>query len=83
MKVSERQISIDEVLAAGKNGSLEEILGTGTAAVISAVGELKYNDSLWKAPEWKAGPLAQKLFEEITGIQYGHKEDKFGWIDKL
>lgn len=83
IKAGERMITIDEVLRACNDGSLEEIFGTGTAAVISAVGELKFKDTCWKIPEWKPGPLAQRLFDEITGIQYGRTEDRFGWMDKV
>jgi branched-chain amino acid aminotransferase len=79
----ERPISIDEVFAAANNQTLNEVFGTGTAAVISAVGEMKYKNSVWKIPEWKAGPLAQRLFDEITSIQYGRQKDSFKWMVPL
>lgn len=79
----ERPVSIKEVYEAADKGNLNEVFGTGTAAVISAVGEMKYKNSIWKTSEWKPGPLASRLFEEITAIQYGRKKDPFGWMTPL
>lgn len=81
--VVERRISIEEVYAAHANGTLEEVFGTGTAAVISPVSELNWQGNTVTINEGKVGELSQKLFDEITGIQYGDREDKFGWIDKI
>ncbi len=78
-KVSERKISIDEIIEAHEKGILNEIFGTGTAAVISPVGELAHEDKKIIVNNGKTGPIAQMLFEEITGIQYGEKPDKYGW----
>ncbi len=80
MKVSERRISIDEVIEAHKRGKLQEVFGTGTAAVISPVGMLQYKDNEMVINNGKIGPLAQKFYDTITGIQYGEIEDKFGWL---
>ncbi len=80
MNINERMISIDEVSEAYKNNSLVEIFGTGTAAIISSVSKLKYNETIMQFDENNAGELGTKLYEEILGIQYGTKEDKFGWI---
>ena len=77
--VVERRISIDEVISASKRGGLKEAFGTGTAAVISPVGEIQYGDHRIIVNEGKIGPLSQKLYDEITGIQYGEKSDKYGW----
>ena len=82
-KISERRLSIDDVMAAAKNGRLQEAFGTGTAAVISPVGQIVYKDEAVDVSGGKTGPLSQKLFDEITAIQYGQKEDKHGWIEKL
>ena len=82
-KVSERRISIDEVIDAAKNGKLNECFGTGTAAVISPVGFLYYKDQGYEINGGKTGPLAQRLFDELTGIQYGEKPDPYGWIEFL
>ncbi len=80
MNVNERMISIDEVSEAYNNNSLVEIFGTGTAAIISSISKLKYNETIMQFDENNAGELGTKLYEEILGIQYGTKEDKFGWM---
>ena len=79
LKVSERPISIDEVVAEAKSGSLKEMFATGTAAVISPVGEICYKDELIQIADGQTGDLSIKLYDEITSIQYGLKEDPFGW----
>jgi branched-chain amino acid aminotransferase len=79
IKVTERRISIDEVLAMSKEGRLREAFGTGTAAVISPVGEIQHGETLIKINDGKTGDLSQRLYDEITGIQYGERPDKFGW----
>lgn len=81
--VEERRITIDEVMASIKDGSMTEIFGTGTAAVISPVGELNHKGETILINENRTGPLAQRLFDEITGIQYGERPDPFGWIHHL
>ncbi|MEG0456831.1 MAG: branched-chain amino acid aminotransferase, partial [Oscillospiraceae bacterium] len=79
LKVSERRLSIEEIEDAAKNGMLKEMFGTGTAAVISPVGELKYKDNAIIINDNKIGPISQKLYDNLTGIQWGKMEDKFGW----
>ena len=79
IEVKERRISIEEVLLASKKGILKEVFGTGTAAVISPVGEIQFGGDRIIINEGKIGSLSQKLYDEITGIQYGMKADKFGW----
>ena len=83
MTVTERRISIDEVMAAHDDGRLKEIFGSGTAAVISPVGELAYGDRVINVGDGKVGPLARKFFEAIKDIQYGHADDSFGWIEPV
>ena len=78
--VEERQLSIDELIAAMENGTLEEAWGTGTAAVVSPVGLLAYDGGRYTVNGGKIGPLTQKLYDELTGIQWGTREDAFGWI---
>ena len=78
--VSERLISIQEVFAAFEAGTLSECFGTGTAAVISPVGELKYGDKTIAINNGQVGPMAQKFYRAITDIQYGRQEDPFTWI---
>lgn len=77
--VSERRISVDELAEAGRNGSLQEVFGTGTAAVISPVGELKYGDEVFKIGDGNIGKITQRLYDAITGIQFGNVKDDFGW----
>ncbi len=78
--VEERKISVDELLEAQKNGKLEECFGTGTAAVISPVGKLRYKDDVMTINNNIIGEVTSKLYDEITGIQSGTKEDKLNWI---
>ena len=79
LNVSERPISIEEVVEKAKNGSLKEMFATGTAAVISPVGEICYKEEVFQIADGQTGELSQNLYDELTGIQYGHKEDPFGW----
>ncbi|NKC17109.1 MAG: branched-chain amino acid aminotransferase [Gammaproteobacteria bacterium] len=81
--VEERRLTIDDVLSAHQNGQLEEVFGAGTAAVISPVGQLAYNDKTYSIGNGEAGPVALELFDELMGIQYGQRPDPFGWITKV
>jgi len=83
MEVEERQISIDELVEAAQNGTLEEAWGCGTAAVISPIGELCYQDVKYIINGFRIGPVAQKLYDELTGLQWGDKPDPFGWTKVL
>lgn len=83
IEVEERSISIEEVYEAHSRGILEEVFGTGTAAVISPVGELNWNGNIITINEGKTGELSARIYETITGIQYGKIEDKFGWIQEV
>jgi branched-chain amino acid aminotransferase len=78
-KVSERRISIDEVIETARSGAMKECFGTGTAAVISPVGEIQHDDVKVVINGGKIGHAAQSLYDEITGIQYGDRPDRFGW----
>lgn len=78
--VSERPISIDEVQEAARNGTLREVWGTGTAAVIAPVGELGYKDEAIVVNERRIGDLTQRLYDAITGIQYAHLPDTHQWM---
>lgn len=80
MKVSERGLTIDEVLKAHVEGTLQEVFGTGTAAVISPVGLLGFKGQNYIVNDMKIGPYAQKFYDTITGIQYGEIEDTRNWI---
>ena len=79
VEVEERLVSIDELVEAAQNGKLEEAWGTGTAAVLSPIGELCYKDVKYTVNDFKIGPTAQKLYDELTGLQWGDKPDPFGW----
>ena len=79
-KTSERRISIQEIADAYDNGKLDEVFGTGTAAVISPVGHLKWGDKVMEINGNKIGKISQQLYDTMTGIQWGKIEDKFGWI---
>jgi len=83
MKVSERSLSIEELVEAYKSGNLKEAWGTGTAAVISPIGELKYEDLVMHINKNEIGEVSQKLYDTLTGIQWGKIEDKFKWIVKV
>ncbi len=77
--VEERKISAEELLTAQKSGKLEEVFGTGTAAVISPVGTLRFQDEVLTIGNGKIGTLSQKLYDTVTGIQLGTCEDPFNW----
>jgi len=79
MEFEERRISIDELIEAGKTGRLSEAFRSGIAAVISPVGELKYEEQVITINDDKIRPIAQPFYDTITGIQKGTVEDTLGW----
>lgn len=81
--VEERRISIEEVMEAHANGKLEEAFGTGTAAVISPIGEFKFEEQKILVNNNQIGELTQSLYDQLTGIQNGTVEDPFGWTVTL
>ena len=78
-EVEERRISAEELIEAQKAGKLEECFGTGTAAVISPVGKLRYVDDVMIINNNEIGEVSQKLYDTLTGIQWGKREDDMGW----
>lgn len=78
--VEERLLSVDELVKAMENGTLEEAFGCGTAAVVSPIGELCYKDKKYTVNGGKIGPVTQQLYDTLTGIQWGTVEDTFGWV---
>src|SRR5690625_4372951 len=80
LPVTERRISMEEIVEAHENGTLEEAFGTGTAAVISPIGQLTWEDKDLVINDHKTGEIAKKLYDTLTGIQYGKLEDPFDWI---
>ena len=83
LKISERSLAIEEVIAAAADGRLKEAFGTGTAAVISPVGQITYRGKDYVVAGGKMGDLSQKLYDEIVAIQYAEKEDPYGWREKI
>ena len=81
--VEERLLSVDELFEAAKSGALEEAWCVGTAAVISPIGELAWGDEKYEVNHNQIGALSQKLYDELTGIQWGTKPDPFGWTCKV
>ncbi len=77
--VSERRISMPEVIGAHARGKLREVFGSGTAAVISPVSELVFQGESLVIADGRVGDWTQRLFDTLTGIQYGKMEDPFGW----
>jgi branched-chain amino acid aminotransferase len=83
MKMSERALAIEDVISAAGNGRLTEAFGTGTAAVISPVGQITYKEKDYVVAGGKMGELSQRLYDEIVAIQYAEKEDPYGWRMKI
>ena len=83
MPVEERLISVDELFEAAANGTLEEAMCVGTAAVICPIGELTYEGKAYTINNFQTGPLAQKLYDTLTGIQWGTQPDPHGWTCKV
>ena len=82
-EVEERRISAEELFEAAENGTLEEAWGTGTAAVVSPIGELAWGEKKTVINDNKIGEITQKLYDVVTGIQWGRLEDPHGWIVKV
>ena len=78
-KVEEKHFAIDDLMKAGHEGRLQEAWGTGTAAVISPIGELYFKGDIVTINDFKTGELTQKIYDTLTGIQWGDLEDKYGW----
>ena len=83
MNVSERRLSIDELAQAYDEGRLLEAFGSGTAAVISPIGELKWGDKVMTINNGEIGAVSQKLYDTLTGIQWGKIEGPEGWSVKI
>ncbi len=80
VKVAERKISIHEIYDAHESGELKEVFGSGTAAVISPVGKIKFNGKEITVGDGNVGSFSAKLFNDLMDIQYGKAEDPFNWI---
>ncbi|MBR3841103.1 MAG: branched-chain amino acid aminotransferase [Erysipelotrichales bacterium] len=82
-EVHEEALSIDELMEAGRNGTLQECFGTGTAAVISPIGELFYNGETIVINNGELGTLTKRLYDELTGIQWGNCKDTYNWCVEI
>ena len=83
VEVEERLLSVDELISALESGALEEAWGCGTAAVVSPIGRLAYGNKEYVIGGGKIGEVTQKLYDILTGIQWGIREDTFGWVYRL
>ncbi|MDR1927087.1 MAG: branched-chain amino acid aminotransferase [Oscillospiraceae bacterium] len=83
VKVTERPLALAELLEAAKTGQLEEAFGSGTAAVISPIGELRCGEETLLINGGKIGALSQRLYDALTGIQWGRAQDTFGWMQEV
>ncbi len=82
-RVSERLLAVDELVEALENGNLKEAWGCGTAAVVSPIGKFRYNDKEYDVNGGEIGEVTKKLYDTLTGIQWGKIEDTYGWIYKI
>jgi len=83
MTVTERRIDVKELFELSRQGKLEEAFATGTAAVISPVGVLSWEDQSVTVNNGQIGAVTQKLYDTLTGIQTGHLQDDFGWVTEI
>ena len=74
---------MDEIIEAHKNNLLKEVFGSGTAAVISPVGVMKYGEDVFTIGDGKAGAFSTKMFDALTAIQYGRATAPEGWIEPV
>jgi branched-chain amino acid aminotransferase len=81
-KVEERRVTIDEIISAYNAGQLYEVFGTGTAATITMIKELRYKDFVmnFDVDNWKTAPLLKKW---LSDIREGRREDKYDWMWKV
>ena len=83
MEIRERPVKITEVLDGIESGGLKDMFASGTAAVVSPVGEICYKEEIFAVNQGEAGELAKRLYDEIMGIQYGSRPDPFGWVEPV
>lgn len=77
------KLAVADLMAEAKNNKLEEAFGVGTAAVVSPIGELRYKDQVAVINKGEIGPVSQRLYDDLTGIQWGRVEDKFHWTHEI
>lgn len=83
IEVEQRPVTINEIISASQDGSLKEAFATGTAAVVSPIGELFYNDTVYVINNGITGELSTRLFEDLQAIQHGRQEDPFKWTVRV
>lgn len=83
LEVEERALSVGEIFETIDSGRMTEAFGTGTAAVVSPVGQFTYRDRTATLGDGRVGELTMKLYDLLTGIQYGRVPDKHGWVEVL
>jgi branched-chain amino acid aminotransferase len=83
VKVAEQPLAIDEIIAAQKKGTLREVFGSGTAAVISPVGSIRYRGEDFRVGDGGTGELSRRLFDYLQDLQYGRQKDPFGWVERI
>ena len=84
LEIEERAMAVDEIFAGVEAGRITEAFGTGTAVVISPVGQFTYKDRTVVLGDGQTtGAITQELFDTLTGIQYGRLPDPFGWVELL
>jgi len=83
MNVEERKLSIEEVAEEYKKGNVKEVFCTGTAAVITSIGKITWNNQCMTFNDNKTGELTLKIYDELTGIQLGNRPDTRGWTYKI
>jgi branched-chain amino acid aminotransferase len=82
-QVSETPVDVHEMLGDIQSGRITEVFGCGTAAVIAPVGKFGFEDEEYLINDNEVGPVAERLYKELTGIQYGRIEDRFGWVQTI
>ena len=83
LEVEERALSVDEIIEGAASGRLKEAFGTGTAAVVSPVGQFTFQEQTVTVGDGQIGELTMKLYETLTGIQYGKLADTHGWVETI
>jgi branched-chain amino acid aminotransferase len=82
-EVVEQALAVEDIMEGAANGRLKEAFGTGTACVVSPVGQFTYKDRTVALGDGQMGILTTQLYNTLTGIQYGRLEDKYGWIERI
>ena len=71
------------MIQAQRDGTLDEVFGSGTAAIIAPVGTIHYKGADYRVADGRTGRLAKRLYDFLLGLQYGENEDRFGWVERI